>query len=205
MKISLIGMSNVGKTYWSNKLKEVGFKVFSCDDMIEERLGIELKKLGYSGISDISKWMGQPFDERYLRNSKRYLEIEKEVMNRITDELIRKENDKIVVDTTGSVIYTGEDILKKLKKHTRIIYLEAPEKVKAEMLCRYIEYPKPVCWGKSYNKMKNEDDIEALKRCYPLLLEFRSVEYEKYADITLDYFKLREKWLSADEFISMIR
>jgi shikimate kinase len=205
MKISLIGMSNVGKTYWSKKLKEAGFNVFFCDELIEEKLGRELKKQGYSGISDVSKWMGQPFEERYKKNSSRYLEIEKMVMNEIIDVLEKSKDRDIAVDTTGSIIYIGQVILKKLKKRTKIIYLEAPSQVKEEMLRAYLDNPKPVYWGKSYKKKRNEDILNAVKRCYPLLLEYRSREYEKHADITLDYFKLREKWLGADEFIRMIK
>ena len=38
MKLSLIGMSNSGKSYWSKKLEDYGFKRFSSDDYIEEIL-----------------------------------------------------------------------------------------------------------------------------------------------------------------------
>ena len=34
MKISLIGMSNVGKSYWSKKLQENGFKYVGIDEQI---------------------------------------------------------------------------------------------------------------------------------------------------------------------------
>ena len=38
MKISIVGMSGSGKTYWSKKLESEGFKRFCCDDLIEEKL-----------------------------------------------------------------------------------------------------------------------------------------------------------------------
>ena len=66
-------MSGSGKSYWSKKLQAKGFKRFCCDDLIEKKLENELKKLGYSGIQDVAKWMGQPFDTQYLRSSKEYL------------------------------------------------------------------------------------------------------------------------------------
>ncbi len=34
--LSLIGMSNVGKTYWGRKSKEIGFRHIECDQIIEK-------------------------------------------------------------------------------------------------------------------------------------------------------------------------
>ena len=71
MKLSIIGMSGSGKSYWSKKLQEEkGFKRFCCDDIIEQKLSHELKKFGYSGLHDVGKWMGQPFDPQYVKRSK---------------------------------------------------------------------------------------------------------------------------------------
>ena len=38
--LSFIGMSNIGKTYWSKKLQGVGFKHIDCDDLIEKNVHI---------------------------------------------------------------------------------------------------------------------------------------------------------------------
>lgn len=205
MKISLIGMSGSGKTYWSKKLEEKGFKRFCCDDLIEEKLGKELKHLGYSGIAGVSRWMGQPYDKQYEQTSNQYLDFEKEVMNQVLSFVEKAdENENIVIDTTGSVIYTGDEILKKLTKLTKVIYLETPASVKEEMYQLYLKDPKPVIWGESFNKQNNESDMDALARCYPELLAFRTKQYEKLSDITLDYHMLRKSDTTLEKFIKLI-
>src|SRR6266700_1620483 len=101
MKLSLIGMSGVGKTYWAKQLESQGFKRFSCDDMIETKLEKELQTLGYSGINDLAKWMEQPFEPKYEQNSKKYLALKKEKVKEVY-QIITKENhknEKIVIDT----------------------------------------------------------------------------------------------------------
>ena len=37
LKVSLIGMSNVGKTYWAKRLADTGFLHVNCDALIEEK------------------------------------------------------------------------------------------------------------------------------------------------------------------------
>lgn len=203
MIISLIGMSGSGKSYWSKQLEKVGFKRICCDDLIEEKLSEELKKLGYSGIADVSKWMGQPYEPQFKKTSSQYLAYENLVMEEIYSFL--EENKKIVVDTTGSVIYTNAKTLENLKKLTKIIYLKVPESVEKEMFNLYITDPKPVVWGNSFNKKSAETNLNALKRCYPDLLSYRSKQYEKLAKVTMDYHKLRNKNFGISHFLEEIK
>lgn len=117
MKLSLIGMSGSGKSYWSKKLQEQkGFKRFCSDDLIEKKLSSELKKFGYSGLHDVAKWLGQPFNLQNEERSRKYLYFEKEAMREILKAIEHSNNynENIVVDTTGSVIYTEKWILEKL-------------------------------------------------------------------------------------------
>lgn len=203
MIISLIGMSGSGKTFWSKKMAAFGFARFCCDDLIEEKLSSELKKLGYSGIADVSRWMGQPYDEQYADSSRSYLECEKEIVEWIISSIPK--NRDVVIDTTGSVIYLNSRILQKLEQLTKVVYLKVPKVVEEEMFKLYLEDPKPVIWGKSFVKKSGERNIEALKRCYPELLKQRSKEYEKMTDIILDYFQLRQKEFGIGEFIKLIK
>ncbi len=205
MKISLIGMSNTGKSFWAKELEKIGFISYCCDDLIEEGLGQELKKLGYSGIADVSKWMGQPYDPRYTQTSQKYLTLESQVLHDIFQAIEKAVVDScIVVDTTGSVIYTGADILKKLAKLTRVVYLEAPTSVQRQMYDLYIKEPKPVIWGNVFNKRQGEANLAALDRCYPELLRSRAAMYKQIAPITMDYFKLRRPDFTVNEFIESL-
>lgn len=205
MILSLIGMSNCGKTYWSKKLETAGFKRFSCDDYIEEKLNHELKKLGYAGIQDVSKWLGQPYDKRHAKNSQIYLKFERESLRKFIQ--FAKEdsvNQQIVIDTTGSVIYTGKKILHELRKYSQIIYLDTPQSVKEDMYQSYLGNPKPVLWGDVYRKRNGESDLAALKRCYLHLLEYRIKKYKEITHLTLDYFLLRALNFSVKDFLSHV-
>ncbi len=186
MRVSLVGMSGSGKTYWSKKFEENGFVRFCCDDIIEKKLENELKPLGYSGIADVSKWMGQPYDTRYEEASQKYLTFERETMQEIFEVITALPFEQnVIIDTTGSVIYTGDVILSKLLEISRVIYLETSQSVQKEMYELYIRDPKPVIWGTSFNKKIGETDMEALARCYPQLLEYRSKKYAQHSHKTV--------------------
>ncbi len=198
-------MSGSGKTYWSEKLRRKGFRMFSCDDLIEKRLGRELRSLGFSGINDVARWMGQPFDARYKHTSQKYLKFEKAVMKKVLKMVGRCDNnDNIVIDTTGSVIYTGSDILAQLCRLTTVIYLHTPLSVREKMYRLYIQDPKPVIWGNSFKKTGRQSNLAALKKYYPKLLAFRARQYAKLADITLNYHCLRGNDYSIVNFMKRI-
>jgi shikimate kinase len=77
----------------------------------------------------------------------------------------------VVIDTGGSVIYTGDDILQTLKNMTHIVHLaSSPEAQKI--------------WGKDgeiHNRQADETNEQALIRCYPALLESREKQYKALA------------------------
>jgi shikimate kinase len=194
MRISLIGMSGTGKSYWSKKLEKLGFKRYCCDDLIEIKLKKILKDDGLSGIRDMHKWMGQPYEPQHAKNSIIYLQLEKDVMQEIFDEIESPHSaDNIVIDTTGSVIYTGNQILNRLKELTGIVYLEATKEIVHHMYHIYINDPKPIVWGNMYHKKPNESELEALKRCYLPFLESRQRQYEALSDKTIHLKNLRKK------------
>jgi shikimate kinase len=197
MKIALVGMPNTGKTYWSKKLEESGFKRFGCDDLIEAKLDL-------NGIGSVTEWMGQPFTPGYRITSRKYLELEKYAMKEIFLNLEKYQNKNIVIDTTGSVIYLGNTILNTLKQQVKIIYFETPEAVTNEICERFIKYPKPVIWGNSFRKKRGESGQEALNRCFLQLLSFRTKSYKKIADVSINFFRLREKLYTTEQFLNDI-
>ena len=197
MHVSLIGMSGSGKSHWSMKLEEVGFRRFCCDDMITARLGHELKSSD-GCVMDLAEWMGFPYEPDYRRNEAKYLSCEIEVMREIMSYIERNENassENIVVDTTGSAIYTGKAILSQLRKLTTILYLNSPPAVHAKMLKKYISNPRPVLWRQFFNPLPGETHKASLARCYPLLLSDRVKQYQRLADVTLDCY-----WPDEDNF-----
>lgn len=204
LTLSIVGMSNIGKTYWSEKLAELGFKHFSCDGLIEAKLASELKARGYSGIRDVSRWMGQPYNKRFSINQWKYLNFEKEVIESIFKKLKNTKKCNAVIDTTGSVVHLGENICSKMKKNSLVIYIEATNAMREEMFRRYLKDPKPVVFGDIFVPQKGETGMQTLRRCYPKLLLQRSKLYAKYADVVIPY-RSTGKNTSTEEFISLIR
>ncbi len=201
--LSIVGMSNVGKTFWSNKLSKIGFQHVNCDDRIEDEIRPELKKLGYKGIADMAKWLGQPYDKQFRTNQKKYLDLEIKTMQEVFDEF-EKGVQNMIIDTTGSVIYTGEEMCTKLKRSSIIIYIEATPEMKAKMFKNFIKHPKPLIWGKSFDKNKGESNVNSLERCYPKLLEYRSSFYNRYADVVIPYEELSGD-MDGKEFLRLVK
>jgi len=202
--VSLIGISNIGKTYWSKKLHEISFRHINCDNLIEEKLSPILKKLKYSGIEDVSCWMGQPYDDRYATNQQKYLSIEKEIMKSIFAQIKNKKSQNTVIDTTGSVVHTGKNICAKLRQYSLIVYLEANQNMKEKMFNQYIKKPKPVVFGDIFDPKQNETATQTLQRCYRKLLNLRSVLYSQYADVIIPIESIK-KDMNVNQFFSLIK
>ena len=77
--LSFTGMSNIGKTYWSKQFTtKLNFKHFDCDSLIKAKLASRLKTHWQSsGLSDVSEWMGQPYDKRFPANQKNIFSLKK--------------------------------------------------------------------------------------------------------------------------------
>jgi shikimate kinase len=203
MRLSLIGMAGSGKSYWSRKLSSQGFTRFCCDDMIADKLALELKRPDGKTMS-VSEWMGFPYELYYPERESRYLAYEIEVMSEILEYLEHPNNigeQNIVIDTTGSVIYTGHEILIDLKRLSTVVHLETPPEVQRQLLKEYISKPHPMLWQNTFNKKPHESKKQALIRCYPRLFSSRQQLYERYAKVTLDYFALRDKDFGINDFL----
>ena len=106
-----------------------------------------------------------------------------------------------VIDTTGSVIYTGHEILIELRRVTTVVHLETPPEVQERLLKAYISKPHPMLWQGTFTQKPHESNKHAMVRCYPKLFSGRQRLYEQYADVTLDYFALRNKNFGVSDFL----
>ena len=189
MIITLLGHSGCGKSHFARRLAaELGFKNICCDDLIEQKLAPELERQGLSTIAGVSKWMGQPYEPHSQERQEKYLAAEAEVIDEIVASLPEDgwgAPDNIVIDTSGSVIYTGEKRLLSLKQRSRIIYLAVPESEYQFMFEQYFADPKPVIWAGGFRLISGETNEQALERSYPELITTRSKLYAEYADVTL--------------------
>jgi shikimate kinase len=207
LALTLIGMSNVGKSFWSTHLaEEADFNAIGCDDLIEAELGSVLQDAGFNGgITDMAKWMGQPYDPQFTANQHTYLDLETMTMRRTIERLTQSSlNGNTVVDTTGSVVHTGDKIAEELAKNSTVVYLEATPSMRQKMFELYIAEPKPVVWGDVYTQREDEMPSEALSRSYPELLARRSGLYQRMAHVAIP----RETSLAianANDFLEQVR
>jgi shikimate kinase len=207
MHLSLIGMSGSGKSLWSAKLSAVGFRHFCCDDLISEALSSELTRPDGS-LMELGEWMGLPCESGYEAREATYLTREIEVLRRIVEYLesgsgaIEKD---IVVDTTGSVIYTGENLLKRLRRSTTVIHLATPPEIQERMFESYVADKRPILWRGLFAKAPGETTKAALARCYRELLSARERLYEQHADVTIDRQRFSQRGFGIDDFLQMAR
>jgi len=144
LRIALIGMSGAGKTFWSRCIAESGIPAISCDDRIEEKLARRLASGGYSGINGVAAWMGWPDSTTYAERESQYLAEEIATLEEILGDLERNPQQSLVLDTTGSVIYTGNHLLHRLRKLMTVVYLAASDAEQSLLIERYLGDAKPV-------------------------------------------------------------
>src|SRR5258708_20981125 len=105
--LAMTGMVGAGKTFWTRRIAETGVAAISCDDLIEEKLAPRLKAGGFAGINGVAAWMGWPDSTTYAEREAQYLAEEVTALDEILTGLERGRKKTLVLDTTGSVIYTG--------------------------------------------------------------------------------------------------
>jgi len=185
LRIALVGMSGAGKTFWSKRLAANGRPAISCDDRIEERLGGQLAADGYSGINGVAAWMGWPDSATYAQREADYLSAEIAALDEVLSDLERDPKRELVLDTTGSVIYTGNNILMRLRRQMTVVYLAASRQEQDLLIERYLTDPKPVLWRGAFQPKDGETPHETVARCYPKLVAARRQSYEALAHCTL--------------------
>lgn len=200
LALTMIGMSNIGKSYWSSQLSKKGFNHYNIDDLLEKQLKQELGENGPNSLAEVAKWLGFPYEERFPENQKKLLNLENETTGEILLKLKPDENS--IIDTPGSIIYG--DHCHKLKEKTFIIYLQATPEMQKAMFENFLKFPKPILWQNIFKKETNEKDEDALARLYPKLLQTRSALYEKYADITIPYAKIAIDKTHPGKFLEII-
>jgi shikimate kinase len=198
-------MSGAGKSYWAQKLAAAGFRVIGIDDRIEKKIAAELAAAGAPpGIGGVAAWMGWPNQQAYREHEKKYLECEVQSMNEALDEIQASAGTGTILDTTGSVVYTGEEICRRMQSLTTVVYLEATAAEEELLIARYLSDPKPVLWGDQFAPRTGESAHETVARCYPQLIAHRKKLYERYAHRILAMDSLRYAQLDARGLIELI-
>jgi shikimate kinase len=204
-RLALIGMSGAGKTFWTKKLAVTQYPVVSCDDRIEQKLASRLTSGGYAGINGVAAWMGWPDSATYMERESEYLAEEIHTLDEILTELERQPEKSLVLDTTGSVIHTGNNLLMRLRRQMTIVHLAASAKEQQLLIERYLNDPKPVLWRGAFQPRAGEKPRETVARCYPALVAARRQSYEALAHCTLQVAELRDGSFDAAAFLKMVQ
>jgi len=205
LRLALVGMSGAGKTYWTKKLAAEGWTAICCDDRIEEKLASRLAAGGHSGINGVAAWMGWPDSAKYAERETQYLEEEIHTLGEALTSLERQPDKPVVLDTTGSVIYAGNNLLLRLRRRMTVVYLAASAEEQQLLINRYLSDPKPVLWRGAFRPKKGESPRETVARCYPTLIAARRQSYEALAHCTLQVAELHEPDFDVAAFLSKIR
>ena len=195
LRIAFIGMSNIGKSYASEKLQEIfDFEIHSIDAEIQ-------KDLGQKDWAQAANWMGYPFEEKYKQNEQKYLEMEEAetLRNRFSG------TKNAILDTTGSAVYLSDQVHKYLKENFLIIAFDTASSMLEEMEKEFFVSPKTIVWGDKFNKLPNENNIDALRRCYPELLNHRIKKYRKLSDMIIPGEFSRYNGLTGERILEIIK
>lgn len=200
MRLCLIGMSGVGKSFWAKRLAERGWIRHDCDGAIGARLGaLVVPAPGEEPVHALGRWMGMPWSEGYAEREARYLALEEEVTREALDAANEGEH---VIDATGSVIYLSDSLLERIRAECRVVYLRTPDARRDAMLARFLEEPKPVVWAGAFDPA-GEPPEAALPRSYAELLERRDRLYARLAHVTLDGAELEANDPGVDGFLEL--
>jgi shikimate kinase len=185
-------MSGAGKSHWTKSLAALGCPTVCCDDEIETRLAPVLKAGGYSGINGVAAWMGWPDSPTYSERESQYLTEEIAVLDEVLSRLEKDPQCDVILDTTGSVIATGNHTLHRLRRQMTVVYLAASNDEVQLLIQRYLQDPKPVLWQGAFRPRPGETPRQTVVRCYPVLIAARRQSYEALAHATIPTSQLHE-------------
>jgi shikimate kinase len=205
LRLALIGMSGAGKTFWTRQLAAAGYRAISCDEQIEARLAAKLAEGGFTGINGVAAWMGWPDSATYAQHEAHYLAEEIATLDEVLTDLEKNRGHELVLDTSGSVIHTGNNLLMRLRRQTTVVYLAASAEERQLLIQRYLNDPKPVLWRGAFQPRSGEASRETVARCYPALIAGRRQSYETLAHCTVPLAELHEMPQTAEAFLERVR
>ena len=195
LKVAFIGMSNIGKSYTAMRLAtKYDFSLIEVDKIIWENLGHE-------SMDAFAQWQGHPYTDGYAEREKHSITLE----TNATRKALKTDKRNPMIDTTGSVIYTAEDVLHELRQDYYIVYIQAMEDHLERLKVQYFKHPKPLVWAGHYKKLEGKTETQSILDCYPKLLASRSKAYAKQADVTLPSTIILNPDVSIEEIFEALK
>jgi shikimate kinase len=201
MKITLIGMSTVGKSYWSQKFVDAGFERIDLDNIIADYLA------AYTGNTEsfdtMNQWLGLPDEPRYAEHEKIFMKMEEDALKYAISILENADkNANIIVDTGGSLVYTPPQYWQLFKQYVRVIYLKMDKTIHQTLIDNYLRDPRAMIWNGCFQPKQGETRHETYSRSYSDLIAGREEFYEIYADTTFEYAEHRDRSMTIERLLS---
>jgi len=175
LRIALIGMSNIGKSYTGMRLAtSFDFELIEVDKLIREMLG-------HNDMDAFAAWQGQPYSDGYEAREMTSRALE----SAATEKALGRKSGNAILDTTGSVIYTEKSVQENLSRDWYIVHIQASDDAVERLKTQYFKQPKPLMWNGHYKCRPNQKPDDAILECYPTLLESRAKDYAALADGTI--------------------
>lgn len=195
LRLSFIGMSNIGKSYTAMRLrKSHGFALVEIDEAIQHALDLK-------SMQESADWMGFPDEDTYSAREAEYLARE----SLFTASAFDGADSNMILDTTGSVIYTSPDCQNALREQSVIVHIQAAPENLERLEKLFSLAPKPLIWTGHYHPRDGESTNQSLKRCYPELLKARLEAYNDLADINIPASLLFKDTTTPDTLMDFIR
>ena len=227
--ITLMGMSGVGKTYFSEKLEEWGWARYSCDVEIGKDLLGLTHEMKASDISALHEFLGMPGDEakgglqiqEFKRRQNLYKNAEIVSLMELRGRIEAASEKDFVNDSTGSLVeITNPDVIDFVGTLTKIVYIRGSDAQEQVLIKRAQDYPKPLYyppatfdeWVREYCAEEGVSGPEAMdpegfaRWVFPKLLASRLPKYQAIADkygVSIESADL-EKVESEAEFLELI-
>jgi len=185
LRLVFVGMSNTGKSRRAKELmRTLSFFMYSVDELIA-------KELGLKNVGEVGEWLGHPDSEGYAEREKEYLRLEDKYTRLESIEAIIPKGKNLVFDTTGSVAHLPQETRDWLSDNCLVVYLTLEQSDMKRMMELFFHVMKPLIWGEFFSIQNGETRDEALRRCYPNLLAFRT---DKYADMKNISIRSKDLW-----------
>ncbi len=147
-----------------------------------------------------------PFEPPY-RNGKPPIgprnSVMTELLQALEDHEGNEQEGKIVSDTTGSVIYTASTTSCGFAPYHHRSPRDTSE-IQQKMLEAYMKQPRPILWRDLFHRLPDETNVQAMARCYPLLLASREDQYRKLAHVTISYYHHRRPGFTVQDFLGAV-
>jgi len=195
LRIALIGMSNIGKSYTGMRLATAfDFDLIEVEKLIRA-------ELGHDDMDAFAAWQGQPYSDGYAEREAESKRLE----SAATLKALKNEVGNAVLDTTGSVIYTDKSVQDNLVKHWYTIHISASDDAVERLKVQYFMQPKPLMWNGHFRQKPGQNSDEAILESYPKLLASRAKAYAALADTTIGSDVILDTSLTIEDIFERLK